>query len=196
MTETTQFRKWIDRLSAEMKADRKKATILIVLIAVGAVFGTRLVVNAISPEKPVPAKAAATPVKTSGLVTQTPTVPQPLDPKAEARLSEYLAKVNREISRDLFVAKLELFPRVSSELADATTKPGDSMSSMIREPILGEGKLKLQSTMVGNTPNAVINNRVVQTNQIIDGFTVLLITERSCVVEKDGVRATLYLPQE
>ena len=45
--------------------------------------------------------------------------------------------------------------------------------------------------MIGGTPSAVINGRVMRVGDYIEGFKVIAIHPRSCDVKKRGVEVSL-----
>jgi hypothetical protein len=51
----------------------------------------------------------------------------------------------------------------------------------------------LQSTFIGSTPTAVVNGRVLRVGESINGFKVVEITARACVVEQGEVKVRLEM---
>src|ERR1039458_8912252 len=108
MTET-QTNPAVRKLVAELTRDKKKAVILGVLVLVGVVFTIKAFVHGGGP-----ATAAATPLAGKDSLTCAPKVqddPVDRDLKAKARRDLYIQQMDGSITRDIFLANLDLFPR-------------------------------------------------------------------------------------
>jgi hypothetical protein len=53
--------------------------------------------------------------------------------------------------------------------------------------------LKLESTIVGPTPGAIVNGQMVREGSNIAGFRVLKIEPRQVVVEREGVKLAVSM---
>ncbi len=114
---------WTRRLRTELRRDKKKTALLVVLLAAGGIVAGRLVVTH---SVPTPA-GAAPPAADAPRATARGADAGPLGPAAgDAQPSDervrYLARLDRTIRRDLFRANLECFP----PLAGQDARPGES----------------------------------------------------------------------
>jgi hypothetical protein len=127
------------------------------------------------------------------------------------------------VGRNLFTIRPELFPTVASaEAVSAPVAPGfwdvveksrsDQADQKKRRDILVEhlqreaAKLRLQSTVMGPEPQAIIGGTLVKEGSVIasDGpgsagggvqFRVLAIEARRVVVERQGIRLEIRMTQ-
>jgi hypothetical protein len=51
----------------------------------------------------------------------------------------------------------------------------------------------LQSTIISDDPRAVINGQFVGAGELIEGFKVVEVTAKACVLVQDGVRVRLEI---
>ena len=110
---------WKRRLGSQLQRDKKRTALLVVLLVAAGTIGGRLVV---SKAFPVPTKAQAAPEDNGSerllpdASMMGPFAPSSskglsaLRPDAAARREEYLASLDRTITRDLFRPSPELFP--------------------------------------------------------------------------------------
>jgi len=54
--------------------------------------------------------------------------------------------------------------------------------------------MKLQTTMMGNPPQAMVNGELVKEGDIIGGFVVVQIQPRRVVIQQDGVVLEIVMP--
>ena len=185
------------RLTSEMSKDKKKTTILVVLLLVGGVFGGRLLVG-----KSVPSRAKASQGKHSAPIPQQ----RPAIHTAASLYSNtvtprvrYIPKADPKITRDIFRLDPNIFPQVAkknstAKLVNDSKLDADVLEKARRLRVQMQAQvLSLQSTITGNSPTAIINGRVMGSGNTINGFQVVSVTARSCVVEKDGVKVTLQM---
>ncbi|MHC4717051.1 MAG: hypothetical protein ACYS5V_08790 [Planctomycetota bacterium] len=207
---------WMHRLIRDLQRDRKKAVILGALSLVAVVLIARALLKA----PPKPARAAvpapAEPAANHGAAeTISPLAgwlrTEPQD--GRARREEYLARMDRRIARDLFKPNLTYFPTASGgdgvAVIRASTGPG--WFGRIRELVAQRNRtlnaqrtresniraearsLSLTSTVMGMSPMAVINGRVLRVGQTIIGFRLVSVSSRKCALMKDGVTVELYM---
>ncbi len=209
---------WKARLKAELGRDKKKTAILAVLLAVAGVIGGRLVVT-----HSLPGRASAeTPAPRGGEdhTLTPPPRPAPLptwtgagNPRAQVRREEYVARMDRSITRDLFKANLTYFPL---RLGDGGLQTGSGGSvagwlgtiyqrvlrkqqadieelSRIRAIRTHAQSLSLQSTMLGSSPTALINGQVLREGECVSGFRLKRIAWDCCTVSRDGVDVELRM---
>lgn len=194
-------------IKLNLLADKKKTALMGVLFVVVLAMGAKMIL-------PEPQQAAAQ------VVTVAPAeapAEQPVarmsqaDPLQGQRRTEYLAKMDRKIDRDLFVADYDAFP-LASPVAPVASADEASWADRIRVKLEAADKeaalrqkrltaqvkseataLSLQSTMTGSHPNAIINGNVLCLGEKINGFTVSKIGPAQCELVKDGVEVTLLM---
>jgi hypothetical protein len=199
MTET-QTNPAVRKLVAELTRDKKKAAVLGVLVLVGVVFTVKAFVHGGGP-----AAASATPMAGQESLTCSP---KPLDDaaerevKAKARRDQYIQQMDGSITRDIFLADLDLFPRKNPEPVKVASTPTTASAPATvpedqdRQAIQAEAQaLVLQSTMVGASSIANINGKILRVGEWFSGFEIMEITSHSCLVRKKNVTAVLEIKQ-
>jgi hypothetical protein len=129
-----------------------------------------------------------------------------------------LSTLPRTLSRDFFDADWNLFPAVPpsenggekliSDSATDTAEQPDGWWNLVNRVAREErerrhrksaevreaaASLMLQSTVVGNSPLAVINGEIVRVGDRVESFLVVGIEARRVIVRKDGITVTLPL---
>ena len=219
---------WKRRLSDQLQRDKKKTALLVVLLVTAGTIGGRLVASKAFPS---PAKAKAAPEDsraerllpdlsmTGAFSPSSPRAPGAPRADAAARREEYLARLDRAITRDLFKPSPELFPpsgddRVASRRSAEDARASQPSWSRQAEAWIEKARrarrakaaraeavraqaaaLELQSTMVGPSASALINGQVLRKSDWINGFRVKSIGADSCVVTKDGVDVVLHMKE-
>jgi len=191
---------------AELKADKKKAVILSLLLVVALVLAVRMVV--LSGGKPARATGATAKVAPASqaprpsagdLAALAPGMPRP--GSHHAKREEYLRTLDRTIERDLFEPSSMFFPppRIQPEaprkMAPApTTRPAVTEEQIHRKFIEEQARmLQLHTTVLSDSPTAIINGRVLRIGDWISGFEVTAITATSCEVRKEDVTVELRM---
>jgi hypothetical protein len=190
-----------NKLLAEMGRDKKKTAVLSLLLLVGVVVVVRLVMSG-----PAPAKAQAA---GKALAKQAPAAKQAAD-AAEApapdllsgesgtntQRDRYLQQLDTRITRDLFSASDQIFgPAPAGDIRARREASGGNtdLASRRAEVEQQSSVLKLQSTVVSETPTAIINDQVVKVGEVIEGFKIVAISPRGCIVEKNSIQLTLEM---
>jgi hypothetical protein len=185
-----------ERLVAELQADKKKAAMLGVLGLVALVLLVRLVFSG-SPSTSS-AAIANRPGKEPVAKIDGPIRPLTIKnaPASTRRRNEYLAGMNRTIERDIFVPDPTFFPpekNPQKEVTEPKLTSGE-LEKQRHEAIRKQAKaLNLQSTIVGSSPIAVVNGKVLHKGDWMAGFQVIEVKPRSCVVKKDDVLVELKM---
>lgn len=194
---------WKQRLTAEMKRDKKKAAVLAVLCVVGGIVIGRLVMKQFSPSK---ANAASGPSATA--VTPSSSMSSSMSPAMTSqgrgqgdnsrKWREYIAKLDTRVSRDIFLPDESVFPphtekkSVPQNVVIEKGPTDEEKFEAMKKTILAQAQaLTLQSTIVSSIPTAMINNRVLRKGDLISGFRVVRITPRTCSLMKDEITVTL-----
>jgi hypothetical protein len=130
-------------------------------------------------------------------------VPFTPDPQRE----QYLAQLDREITRDPFASDPSAFPRVEPQsqpaianlaAQEAARRTAEAAAEAQRQARLQEvqargAKLKLQSIMLGSRPTAAISGQMVHVGDQIDGFVVRQIDSSQCLLACEEIQVTLKL---
>ncbi len=203
MTANLNVPNWWERLVVELKRDKKKTTILALLLVVTGVVGGRMIVKQLAPSQAGAAAVPATAVAPSAVATTPHTVSGMLpeyqnDSSVERK--KYILQIDHTISRDIFVPNEEYFALekpVSKSKVVLPDAPKTDNKEAERQAIRAQAQtLTLQCTIDGVTPTAIINGSVVRAGEWINGFKVVKVTSRECTLEKKGVTVILGMKNE
>jgi hypothetical protein len=182
---------WVGRIKAELVRDKKKTLVLSGLLIVAAVVLGRLVIPSSGPQTVSGAVAVASSGDARG------PRPEHVQPTDQGEPRERLELGPRQITRDIFKPEIEMFPpaeRVRTVQHVATSGPSPQDDELLARRVAHQASsLSLQSTILGSSPTAIVNNRVLTVGDWISNFEVIEITSRTCVVRKDGVKVTLEM---
>ena len=120
-------------------------------------------------------------------------------------LQQWVRQPISPLTRNPFAIPFDCYPRDNSKTIAESTEPNSywdlvrkSMSSradqqeqrqiLVDNIRLAAEALKLESTIVGPTPQAIVNGQIVREGGNIAGFHVLKIQPRCVVVEREGVK--------
>ena len=189
---------WCQHLAGEFLADRRKAAALVLLLAVLGVVAGRVIVRQTGPDH-VRADETATvdagqsrQSRKSGSATDVP----PTHPTRQANPTR--RRATAKITRDIFRIDQALLPTDRSDGSpDPAANGGTDRTEGIQERKRRIGaeaaELVLQSTIVGTSPTAIVNDHVLRVGEMLGGFRVIEVTARNCVVEKDEIKVRLYM---
>ena len=208
------MKSYAERLKKELLRDKKKTGVLTLLALVALVVVGRLTLGGGSTPSDADANAPAAvveeaPADEAGSSDKS----VPVDRSARmARWADYLASIDRTIQRDLFKPNPACFapkPGDGPAVEDGAEETGwfgtvlkrimqkqaDSSDELqrIRKIRIEAGKLMLQTTMLGDSPTALINGCVLRKGDGILGFRVDEIATDRCIVSKDGLRILLQM---
>lgn len=126
---------------------------------------------------------------------------------ARPELLEWARGPMTPIGRNLFAIKLDYYPQDGSKVDQTLRAPvGDgfwdkvakSMASkadqrkerqiLIENLQLQAMQVKLQSTVMGATPRALVNGTVVREGDVVASFRVFKIEARRIIVEREGIK--------
>jgi len=184
---------WRQRVTAELKRDKKKTMILAILLLVAAIVLGRTLLTGVAPQQ---ANAAGV-----DAVVQVPEPPgEFVEPARQDRAAvrEYINQLDHSVDRDIFAMNRDFYPpEVPSErpelLGQAETDADQQYKAQQQLMQAQARALLLQSTMISSRPTAIINGRVLRVGEWINGFEVVEITPRSCVVAKNDVNIILHM---
>jgi hypothetical protein len=211
MAATKQVTGFWNKMIAAVRRDPQKAGILTVLVAILVVLQVRLITS----DKMGPSKAKASTLTKSDKQSKPGSMATVIDPNP---LRAWLEQPDANVSRNLFVVNLEKFPQdsghVSSESAKAALFWDDLAKSLSQQAdvrkerrILIENlqqqasQLRLQSTVMGAVPKAVVNGEMVGEGSVAASgagdtrvsFRVLKIEARRIIVEREGIKLEIQM---
>lgn len=187
-----------DRMIAALKRDPRKTTLMVGLLAVMVMMLVHLGSNG-------PASATASFIRrqVSAMSDQPVEAPRAM---VSSPVLTWLSQPRREVERNLFAVRTEFYAKATAETSGADSsedpaKSGDQATDQNREKqILMEnlqtqaGKLKLQTTMMGRNPSALVNGELVKQGDTIGGFKVVKIEPRRITIEQENVVLEIEMP--
>jgi hypothetical protein len=192
----------VEKLTAAIRQDPKKSGILGFLVLVMVVLWIKVATGGNTPAAgPAGALAAA--------VTQLQDQPAAestvkSDNAERAALDQWISQPVTPSGRNLFFIKLDYFPRDGKTVtSDARAEEGfwDQLAKSVtaqadqkrdRQILIDNlraqaARLKLQSTIMGAVPKALIDGELVGEGDVVAGFRVLKIGARGIVIEREGI---------
>lgn len=190
--------------------DRKKATVLGVLLLALIAMGAKTLLGGIGPRG---SSAAVEKERRSSADMGQNAVSRTMAALG-ATLSSRVITLPKSppLSRNLFAMDSEFFPppvqkepvtatpkRTGNAVVEALPENADVLMARAIAQIEQDAKsLRLRSIVLGATPNAVIETKrgarqVVRIGQPVDGFVVVAVESSSVVLEKNSVRVRLSL---
>jgi len=198
---------YADKLVIQAKADPKKASILGVLTVIMIFSWYRMAGDDSSSGGPARASASVTPVRAGGAVLpDNLRAPSSTTSATVQALLEWQRRPIAPLSRNLFVINYDFFPQDGSTPAPLHVQQGDgfwdhiakSMTAradqkrereVLVENLRGQAlQLKLQSTVLGASPKALVNGQLVRVGDVVASFRVTKIEARRIVVEREGIK--------
>jgi hypothetical protein len=200
-----------DKFRAAAKKDPKKAGVLAVLVLVMGgmwvkVLGRPAPATAAAADA-APATAAVTPAGAPGTGSAAPSY----KPKSKsATRAAWAAMKLAPASRNLFQIDYQRYERSGKAPGDqpltegqtSSPKSGPSPADLKKErQILVNNlqsqatQLKLQTIVMGASPKALVNGRLVGEGDVIASFRVAKITARGITVEREGIRFDVSMKQ-
>ena len=169
----------IRRLMRRLTADKRKLGVMLGLAAVSLLLWGRLIL------KDVPRTVSANDWAAASS-----------DPFGGPRETVYL-DLPPDLKRNLFVFDPKPYKRTKSEEDDPdgpkTQDPAADESARRAAIVKDARELRLASVVSGSKPHAMINGLLVMPGQKIEGFTLLQVSERTVMLEKDGIRIRLRM---
>ena len=202
---------------AAVKRDPQKAGILTMLVSILLVLQVRLYMN--KEAGPATANASTSASSASSNNSQGSShsgSSKPMD--AAAALRAWMEQPAVSLKRNLFAVDLERFPQDSGHSTSANTDEAGFWDDVAKSltiradqrrgrQILMENlsqqasQLRLQSTMMGATPKAVIDGELVGEGDVVAAksgedriqFRVLKIEARRIIVEREGIKLVIQM---
>lgn len=199
---------WSEQLFRAAKADPKKVVVLVVLAIVMVFMWVRLMGGSSAGG---PARASAAPTGGprgggDGMGSLRGGSPGNRASKSLASLQEWAHRPVAPLTRNLFSVNYDFFPQDGSKPAVLRAPQGDgfwdqlakSMTSradqrkerevLVENLRLQAAQLKVQSTVMGASPKALINGEMVGEGDVVASFRVRKIEARRIVVEREGIK--------
>jgi hypothetical protein len=209
-----------DKLFQAIRNDPKKAGILTLLVAILLVLQVRLQMSRTDAASRATASLAPSPhnggISGDGSATGAGSAGHPAD--AAGALRAWMNAPPTPIGRNLFAINLERFPQDGNRASSSGQGPtgfwdelAKSMSSRAdvrkERQILVENltqqasQLRLQSTMMGASPKAVVDGGLVGEGDVVacgtgetrTVFRVLKIEPRRIIVEREGIKLEIQM---
>jgi hypothetical protein len=201
---------YADKLVTQAKADPKKASILGVLTVIMIFSWYRMSSgggDASGIGGPAHASAASvTPVRAGGSGLPDNLRAPSSASATVAALLEWQRRPIAPLSRNLFVINYDFFPQDGSAPAPVHVGQGDGFWDHIAKSMTARAdqkrerevlvenlraqalQLKLQSTVLGASPRALVNGQLVRVGDVVASFRVTKIEARRIVVEREGIK--------
>jgi hypothetical protein len=199
----------ISDIQAAIKGDPKKTGVLSVLVIVLLVMVGRLAMS--GGGKAMPAMAAAA-TGQSNATSFNPIAPheQTQNRTAMAAMQKWADAPVPQVSRNLFAVRIEYFPVDGSRTTPlAQTDDGfwqrleksmalqadqrDKRENLIANFKDEAAKLRLESTMMGPQPKAMVNGELVGEDSVVANFRIVQIEARRIIVEREGIRLEIQM---
>jgi len=206
----------LNRAKEVLRADPKKSGILGVLGLVLVIMLGRVMLTGdtnpagASASSTTAGKGSAANARTSGKSITGLTLALP-DP-ALASLGDWVRTPIAPITRNLFAIKLDYYPQDGTRSDTALRAPegngfwdklAKSMASkadqrkerqiLVENLQLQAMQIKLQSTVMGATPRALVNGGMVREGDVVASFRVLKIEARRIIVEREGIKLEILM---
>ena len=191
------FKSIVSQVKAELAHSRKKAVMLAAVLIVGACVFGRMLLNGSTPSSARAQIALAGGASDAGKASDESLCPAP--GKSAKPQNKLINVESRRLDRDIFAPNADFFPPVESGgpvkvLADSELGEEELDERVQQQIIQAQAKsLLLQSTMVSDTPTALINGRVLRVGDWINGFAVTEVTPGTCTVQKGDVAIVLEM---
>jgi hypothetical protein len=202
-----------DKIFKAVRNDPKKAGILTVLISILVVLQVRLQMSDkdAGPSRAIANTAGGAADNSSASGTGSGGIAAPAKPMDSATaLRVWMDAPGAPLSRNLFTVQLEKFPHDGSPIQttnkdvvgfwDELAKSMSSRADVRKErQILVENlarqasQLRLQSTIMGASPKAVIDGDLVGEGDVVATFRVLRIEPRRIIVEREGIKLEIQM---
>jgi hypothetical protein len=196
----------LEKMIAVFKASPGRSSAVTGLVVILIVAWARLLVGG----KTGPAPARGSAAGNASAVTikaETPWAARPTD--SASRLRKWAEAPVKPLARNPFTIPLDSYPHDGSKMAAEASGTGywdlvrKSMSAradqqeqrqiLVDNVRIAAGTLKLQSTIMGKKPGAMLNGQMVREGSTVSGFHVVKIEARRVIVEREGVKLALMM---
>jgi len=176
------------RIIRQLTSDKRKLSLVICLLAVGMLLWGRLLL------KQLPKSAVAEPERSAADKAD----PAGTDARSNPvhRRQTVFVDLSTQLQRDLFELSPKYFPievEESKQPVKSTQTDADNpnaLAAAIRQKAM---QLRLQTTILGNDPKALIDGQLLKPGDRIKGFRVLDVTRRTVILEMNGIEIELEM---
>ena len=152
------------------------------------------------------ATAATSPAPSIAPDANTPNRPQ----NSDVSLQQWARQPAGALGRNPFVIPLDYYPRDDGKTGDETPA-GNGYWDLLRKSMsaqadqqeqrqilvdnirIAAGTLKLQSTIMGAQPGAMVNGQMIREGDQVSGFRVVKIEPREMIVEQQGIKLAVSM---
>jgi hypothetical protein len=200
----------LDKMIQAVRNDPQKAGILTVLVAILVVLQIRLQMSGGEGGSSQATAAEAVDARPDNADDRVGSrTGENRSQDAGAALRDWMDAPSVPLGRNLFAINLERFPQDGTRTSASTNAAGfwDELAKSMtfradvrkERQILVENlqqqasQLRLQSTMMGATPKAVIDGELVGEGEFVASFRVLRIEARRIIVEREGIKLEIQM---
>jgi hypothetical protein len=197
---------WSEKVISAVRASPGRATVLIGLMLIMVIAWIRVLLGGHT--NPPVAQGATGPAASAMLSADQPASHRLTEPGPSVQ--QWARQPMRPLARNPFAVPLDYYPTDGSKGDDSeSTGTGywnlisKSMSSradqqeqrqiLIDNIRIAAESLKLDSTIMGATPGALVNGQLVREGSIVDGFRVLRIEPRQLIIEREGIKLAVMM---
>jgi hypothetical protein len=194
---------WSEKLSQNIRRSPQKAAMLAGLAVILAVMWARMMMGGGGPG------GAAAAIPPSPIMT----APNDLPAMGRADRTTLLLQWARQpivpMRRNLFAIPFAYYVNEQTPVTSATGTDGfwsllaKSLSiqadqqtqrqALVQAMVTSAGSLRLESIMLGATPTAMINGKMVREGNTVDGFRIRKIEARRIIVDNEGVELAITM---
>jgi hypothetical protein len=197
----------VEQLIAKFKESPAKSSAVTGLAVILVIAWVRLIVG--GKTSPTPAQAASTHGPAAVKTAETDESASYEKPDSNSGLRDWAQRPVKPLARNPFAIALDNYPRDGAQ-ADVQTV-GNSYWDLVKKSMsaradqqeerqilmdnvrIAAGALKLQSTIMGAQPGAMLNGELVREGSVVAGFRVVKIEARQVIVEREGVKLALMM---
>jgi len=199
---------WSEKLQEAFRASPVKAYTLTGLVIIMVIAWVRVLVGGHT--NPAGAQAAMTSVGTASTAVAVEPAPVHHSQDQGQSLIQWTRQPLRPISRNPFSIPIDFYPQDHSA-SSGDSAAGNSYWDLLRKSMssradqqeqrqilidnirLAAEALKLESTILGRTPSAMIDGQMVREGSVVSGFRVLKIESRDVVLDREGVKLVVIM---
>jgi hypothetical protein len=200
---------WSQRMRQAARNEPKKFGALGLLgLVLVILLGRVMLTGSSAPTAVSASKSEPSPVSNKNTAQSLLALPDPGSPA----LAQWLGTPIVPVVRNLFTIKLDYYPQDGAKVNQTLRAPqgngfwdklAKSMASkadqrkerqiLIENLRLQAMQLKLQSTVMGATPRALVNGGMVREGDVVASFRVLRIEARRIIVEREGIKLEIQM---
>lgn len=207
MTSVQSLTTWSEKAMNAMRASPAKAAVMIGLLLIMVVAWIRVLAGGHT--NPATAQAAAVPPARTAPQLSDDSAPYHSSTDSGPTIQQWARQQPQPLKRNPFIVPMDFYASDGAKTADSASaggywnQVGKSMSSradqqeqrqiLVDNVLIAAEALKLESTIMGATPGAMINGQLVAEGSEIEGFRVLKIEPRQIIVEREGVKLAVMM---